>query len=179
MALARSLLLWPPTIVCAACFDFPVPLSPPQDAVVDQRLLGVWRCVTDDPDGDKPMRLEFRRFDATQYEISAKAEGEETEAYRAHTSTIADRTFLNVREVDKIEEDGNWVYLKYDLLKDDVLDFEIVDPDQFKEKPQSSEAIRSALERDIGNPELLARLCLCLRVNEPTQALTPTPCSKE
>jgi hypothetical protein len=148
-------------LLFAGCYSFPAPLSPPEEAVIDERILGEWRCLSSD--GEQAISLAFRRFDANQYEIVTLAPKERDEAYRAHATTLKNRTFLNVRSVEDIEENGDWIYLRYDIPRPGVLDLRILDEEPLRNDQDDPARIRKTIKKNIDNRALYLDLCLCVR----------------
>jgi hypothetical protein len=154
-------------LALAGCWEFSVPLDPPDAAVIDERLIGSWRCVA--PEEDKTMTMEFRRFDKTQLEITLRARDEKDERHRAHTSWIKKHAFLNLRSVDDLEKNDGWILVSYEMPRGSILDLRLVDADALKSVKNDSKKLRKAIQKRIEDQALYHDLCVCIRTESGTE----------
>jgi hypothetical protein len=121
---------------------------------------------------DSPMTvtLGVLPFDEQQYCVSAVEEGPKKESshYRAYASTVGGASLLNVQDLDarKPAAERKWFFVRYALLKPDVLDLQVVDERLWKGKDASPAAVRQIIERNLDNRELFSDLYVCARIAE-------------
>ena len=146
--LARGLLVTC-LAVCGLAAQCPVlfqhPLGPVASAVVDQRLVGVWRCQ-DSTETPTPGIVTISDFDGHQYLFVSVPDGEEPAYLRAFATLIDGEPFLNLRELG-IEGKPEWMIARYEVPDVAHLSFGIVDPNPFQEVINKPRQVRKLLER--------------------------------
>lgn len=150
------------------CYESRFPLGPPE-AATETRLIGNWRCVQGDEDNEKPFVLTIMSFDEKQYYAGLAMEGEKTLHYRAFSTPVRGTTLLNVQEIEAAPEPAKrkWFFVRYRLLRDNILHVEIVREEPFKGIDPSPSAVREILEGKIESPELYRDFCVCTKIVEP------------
>jgi hypothetical protein len=151
-----------------ACYSHS-PLDSSPKAKADPRLSGVWRCVPPDAESSDEATVTVVADGEREYRITWR-EGEKDDHYRAFGSTVRDAPFLNVRE-DKAGEASSrpWVFIRYALLRSNILYAELADEGLFKEDDSSSSAraARATLERALGGaPGAVKAFAVCVRKGE-------------
>jgi hypothetical protein len=161
MLIAFFLPLW-------GCYESDFPLGPSAAGTIDPGLLGAWRCVQGDPSQNKSFLITAVRFDDKQYYIGVTMEGEKPIHYRAYSSSVRNTTLLNVQELKpKIEPPAQkWFFVRYSLLKQSILQVEIVKDKPFKGIDSSPEAVRKVIDKMVERPELYQDYCVCAKVVE-------------
>jgi len=150
------------------CYESDFPLGPSAAGTIDLKLLGTWRCVQGDAGQNKSFLITVVPFDEKQYCIDVAMEGEEPIHYRAYSFSVRNTPLLNVQELKpKIEPSGQkWFFVRYTLLKQSILQIEIVRDKPFKGVDSSPEAVRKVLDRMVERPELYQDYCVCAKVVE-------------
>jgi hypothetical protein len=148
-------------------YDSLAPLGPPGAGLIDERLLGDWRCTA--AEDDEPALLSFRQFDATQYALLAADDvaGREPSVFRAYSSTIAEATFLNVQELMEASlAERGYTFLQYVLDDDGSLELQGVAPELFEAAEQAGQPPASVLAAALDDSESLRPLLKCVRRDE-------------
>lgn len=150
------------------CYESDFPLGPSAAGTIDPRLLGTWRCVQGDPDQNKSFLITVVPFDEKQYCIDVTMKGEKPIHYRGYSSSFKNTTLLNVQELKAKTEPPaqKWFFVRYTLLKQSILQVEIVKDKPFKGIDSSAEAVRKVVDRMIERPELYQDYCVCAKVFE-------------
>jgi hypothetical protein len=150
------------------CYESDFPLGPSAAGTIDPRLLGTWRCVQGEPGQNKLFLITAVRFDDKQYYIGVTMEGEKPIHYRAYSSSVKNTTLLNVQELKHKTEppDQKWFFVRYTLLRQNILQVEIVKDKPFKNIDSSAEAIKKVVDRMVERPELYQDYCVCTKVVE-------------
>jgi hypothetical protein len=150
------------------CYESDFPLGASATGTIDPGLLGAWRCVQGDPGQNKSFLITAVRFDDKQYYIGVTMEGEKPIHYRAYSSSVKNTTLLNVQELKHKTEPPaqKWFFVRYTLLKQNILQVEIVKEKPFKGIDSSSEAVRKVVDRMVERPELYQDYCVCAKVVE-------------
>jgi len=148
-----------------ACYSHS-PLDSSPKAKADPRLSGVWRCVPPDAESSDEATVTVVADTGREYRITWR-EGEKDEHYRAFRSTVRGAAFLNVRPDEATESPSRpWVFVRYSLLRGNVLYAELADEGLFKEDNSSSSApaARATLERALGSaPGAMKPFAVCVR----------------
>lgn len=160
-ALVLTLALW-------GCYESQFPLGPPEEGTIDRRLPGNWRCLQSGEGENKPFLLSIIPFDGKQYYAGLLMEGEKPVHYRAFSASVKGMTLLNVQEINSetVSESRRWIFVRYSLLRPNVLLVEIVKDAPFKGIDASPLSVREVVERDIRNPELYQDFCTCVKIGE-------------
>ena len=113
-------------IVCAsgcitACYS-DSPLDSQPQVELDKKLLGSWRCIPPDAEGETDdtalVALAPREGAAREYAITWTDPGKEPERYRGFLSTVQGGQVLNVETDPDPKASGRWVFVRYTFLKD-------------------------------------------------------------
>ena len=168
---AWSLLPLVGCLLPAGCYESASALGPPGSGTLDVKLLGNWRCVAREASATASVALGVSSFDEHQYCVSAASEekgdsSKEASHYRAYSSTLNGATLLNVQELDagKTTAERKWFFVRYSLLKPNVLYLEVVDEPLFKGVDDSPPSVRQVIERNLDNDQLFSDLYVCTRV---------------
>lgn len=78
------------------------------------------------------------------------------------------RSLLNLQELDPktVPAERKWMFIRYTLLKPNILQVELVKDKAFRGIDPSPSAVREVVEKKIDGPELYQDFCLCTRVWE-------------
>jgi len=171
---ATAALLVASTIAIVSCYDFDAPIEPTPKHALDPALLGTWRCLgTDQPPDAKPANFVVTAARDRVYSIRFAEGDEKPEAYEAHASEVKGHTVLNVRDLDPGFPTKPWTFARYSFLLPNVLRVQLVDDDVLKGVEQTPTALRAALERLDGKPELYAEICICVRATVAAKEAAP------
>ena len=151
-------------LLTASCYTSDFPLAPRAEGSLDSGVLGTWRCVQSDPESPDAMTLKVTSADAGHYRAEFSAPGETALPYLLHPSRVGSTTILNVQEVKDGEPRGDWVFIRYWLLRDSILDINVLSEHSLKGRGNSPAALRDAIAAAIDSPALYERYCTCLRV---------------
>jgi hypothetical protein len=150
------------------CYESDFPLGPSAAGRIDPKLVGSWRCVQGDAGQNKSFLITIVPFDEMQYCIDVTMEGEKPIHYRAYSSSVRNTTLLNVQELKPKTEPPaqKWFFVRYTLLRQNILQVEIVKDKPFKGIDSSAEAIKKVIDRMVEKPELYQDYCVCAKVVE-------------
>lgn len=145
-------------IALGGCYLGDSPLSASQPGSVDSRLNGEWRCIASSE--ESPVRLTITTGGADRHDIRLGVPGEYEDEYVAHITRLDEVDIANVQEMDDGLPTNEWVYLKYTLLGEDVLDLRIVSENAMAGVP-SDEALDVIRSRS-ADPDLYEHFCTCV-----------------
>ncbi|HEY7411513.1 MAG TPA: hypothetical protein VII13_12255 [Vicinamibacteria bacterium] len=147
-----------------ACYQSDFPLDPEPTADLEVGLLGTWRCLPLDADGDEPpATLILARGRPRAYAVSWLEEGGATARYEAFGSSLDGVTVWNVQE-QKDTGDGRWVFARHTLPRPSVLHLQLVPERALEDVPRTRAALRDAVGRLRTSDSLLQDFCVCARV---------------
>jgi hypothetical protein len=98
------------------------------------------------------------------YAITFEEEDQEPDRFEAHGSDVGNHIILNVRDLDPYSPNKPWAFARYSFLLPSVLRVEVVTEEALADVEKSPSALRDAMQRLDGNPELYSDLCVCVRV---------------
>lgn len=150
------------------CYESEFPLGPAGSGTIDTKIVGDWKCVQGGDKESKPFLLTLLPFDETQYYAGLVTEGEKPSHYRAFSSSIKETSLLNIQEIDvkPALADRKWLFIRYTLLKPNILQIELVKDEAFRGIGRSLSAVRKNLEEKIASPALYQDFCVCTRGGE-------------
>ena len=151
-------------LLTAGCYTSDFPLAPGAEGPLDSGVLGMWRCVQSDPESPDAMTLNVTSVAAGRYRAEFSAPEETSAPYLLHPSRVGSTTILNVQEVKDGEPKGDWVFIRYWLFRDSILDINVLSEDALKGRGNSPAALRDAIAASIDDPALYERYCTCVRV---------------
>jgi hypothetical protein len=160
--------LLPAVAFLGGCYDAPLG---PAKAPFDSRLVGDWRCIgfqdNDEPGGT----LRIALSDATHADVSCVkgCEGEEF-GYRLHLTKLRSVPLLNAQELKDGGPSGSWYFVRYTFHRPNLLHFEFVHDEALKGVPETSEALRSALEKRLGDPKTFEDYLVCVKAGAPAES---------
>jgi hypothetical protein len=166
MTPARLLAVLIGPLLLAGCYESAFPLDAAPAGAVDAKLIGAWRCLTQDPDDDA-LTMTFAQAREGVYAVSLKEKKEdEPETYEAYASRVGGQVFLNTRQLK--ESARPWVYLHQRALRSDVFQLQIVSEKAMKDVAVTAtpDAVRRAIERKINDPALFEEATMtCVRAS--------------
>lgn len=150
------------------CYESDFPMGFPEAATLDMAILGTWRCVQGGEKENKLFLISVMPFDEKQYFVGLDMEGEKPVHYRAFSAAVKGTTLLNLQELDSrtAAPERKWIFIRYTLLKSNVLQVELVKGEAFKGIDPSPSAVREVVEKNIARPEFYQEFCLCTKVGE-------------
>lgn len=129
-------------------YGSPVPLGDASDAKIEPKLLGRWTITGTEPGFSE---VEIRAFNETEYYIELRGrephKATESSRYRAYSSKVGGRNYLNIRELDGKEP--RWLIASYDLMNLDTAVLALLSDEpikKLKSPPASSRALRGYLK---------------------------------
>ena len=151
-------------LLSAGCYSTsPLDATPQVD--LDAKLLGRWNCISADSNGPEVAVATFTTApDAKrEYRLTWREREDKTETYRAFLSSVRGSTFLNIGEQN---EHPSWAFVRYTLLRDDVLYVEVANHELFKDEGSDATpaAARATLEKALkSRPDAVGTFCACVR----------------
>jgi hypothetical protein len=152
-----ALLLFP------GCYESEVALDILPQQSVDGAVIGSWRCLPLDADADEePATLTVKGGDRT-YAVEWQEGTKAPDRYEAFPSSLGGVVLVNVQEIKANGEHGKWVYVRYTLLRANVLQLQVVSDQAMKGVPKSRAAIRAEIEQGADRPALYQDFGVCAR----------------
>ena len=150
------------------CYESSFPLGSPEAGNIDAAILGTWRCVQEGEKENKAFLITAMPFDEKQYYVGLDMEGEKAIHYRAFSAAIKGTTLLNLQELypKTATSERKWIFIRYTLIKPNILQVELAKDEAFKGIDHSPSAVREVVEKKIASPEFYIDFCLCTRVRE-------------
>ena len=166
--LRPSSLICTVVVVLGSCYVGEQPLSPPGAGTVDSRLNGDWRCVTSSEDRAPLLRITTMGTD--RHDVRFAVPDEDEAQYFVHITRLDGVDIANVQEVRDGHPNDEWIYVRYALLREDVLDLRVVSHEQLSDVP-SDEALNEIRARS-ANADLYEHLCVCVRTTSQASAVS-------
>ena len=163
-----ALILTGVVLPLCGCYESDFPIGSPGAGTLDMTILGTWRCVQGGEKENKLLLITAMPFDEKQYYVGLDMEGEKPAHYRAFSAAVKGTTLLNLQELDSrtAAPKRKWIFIRYTLLKSNVLQVELVKGGAFKGIDPSPSAVQEVVEKNIARPEFYQEFCLCTRVGE-------------
>lgn len=163
-----ALILVSVVLFLCGCYESDVPMGSPEAGALDMAILGTWRCVQGGEKENKLFLITAMPFDEKQYYVGLDTEGEKPAHYRAFSAAVKGTILLNLQELDPrtAAPERKWIFIRYTLLRSNVLQVELVRDELFKGRDRSPSAVREVVEKNIARPELYQEFCLCTKVGE-------------
>ena len=150
--------------MAAGCYEAEFPLGPANGGVLDPKLIGTWRCLTNSTDDDEVVTMTVARARAGVYAVSLKEKGEAPDNYEAHTSQVGGQALLNMREIKTPPASKPWSFGRVTSLRADAFDLQIVAEAALKGVPANVDAVRKAIERQLNDKTLFEdNVITCVR----------------
>jgi hypothetical protein len=161
-------------LALTACYS-QSPLDPKPQLRVDRKLLGQWRCMSTEDDPQTAL-VTFAEAPGSEreYRVTWQDTGKDPEMFRAYPSIVSHQPFLNATDAREGHDD-EWLFVKYSLLRANVLYLQIVNQKVFEDKAASRtpQLARRTLEGALrSRPDALLEWCLCLRLHAPLEQPT-------
>jgi hypothetical protein len=146
---------------CIGCM-YPEPLAPGKAQLVDQRLVGAWRCVA--PDSSGPAILNVTKPTEESYRAEFQAEGEKPSVFTGYTVTFEGKLLVNAQDVGA-PSSRKWALARYHLYQPTVLHVEFARDEPFSGATTNRDRV-AALKEHLEDPRLFEDYCTCVRVKE-------------
>ena len=151
--------------LASGCYesDFPLDAEPLID--LNPAVLGTWRCLPLDGDADDtPATLTVSRSSRPRvYDAVWKDEGDTPDRYEAYASVLQGVTLMNVRERDERGPTGKWTFLRYTLMRQNVLQLQVVADAGMTGVAKTAATIRTAVERERNTASFYTDVAVCAR----------------
>jgi hypothetical protein len=136
-------------LAAAGCLETESPLAPPQQGVVDAKLVGDWQLK----DGDKAFDVIVRNFDGHQLYVEVRNPDKASDRYAAQVTALKSGSFAQLRP---LTDDGSieqkYVIMRLDRSGDDKINLRHLEEEFFNDKPHDTpEKLRAVLEANIDN----------------------------
>jgi hypothetical protein len=155
-------------VLTAGCYESDFPLDPAPTADVDHGAIGTWRCLLLDADADEvPVTLTVSGGEGRRYQALWQEPGDAPDRYDVYASVLGGGTLLNVRERGDAGPTGSWTFLRYALMRPNVLHLQVVADTAMTGVDKAPAAVRAALERRSTDATLYSDVCICARVKAP------------
>ncbi|MEP7118691.1 MAG: hypothetical protein ABI880_13965 [Acidobacteriota bacterium] len=152
-------------VLSAGCYESDYPLDPEPLIDLNPAVLGVWRCLPLDADAtEAPATLTVTRASrARVYDALWKDDGDTPDRYEAYASVLQGTTLMNVRERDERGSTGSWTFLRYTLMRPNVLQLQVVADAGMTGVAKTATAVRAAVERERNTPSFYTDVAVCAR----------------
>lgn len=152
-------------LAAAGCYESSFPLDAAPQADLDLRLVGGWRCMFAEPDSHSVFAMELKSSGDRRYQATTMVAGGDLGGYQVHASLVKGLPLVNVRSLQAEPDEKPWVFLRYELLKANVLSVRAVRKEWLQGVPNSAAAVRKTLEQaqDAGDAYEDAFVCLKLQ----------------
>ncbi len=149
----------------AGCYQSDYPLD--SDPLIDLNpgLLGTWRCLAIDGDADEaPVTFTLARSSrARVYDAAWKEDGDPPDHYDAYASVIQGTTLMNVRQRDERGPTGTWTFLRFTLMRPNVMHLQVVADKAMAGVANTATAVRAAVERERNAAAFYLDVAVCAR----------------
>ncbi len=117
-----------------------------------------------EPESHSVFAMELKAAGERRYQATTMVAGGDLGRYELHASAVKGAPLINVRSLQAAPDEKPWVYLRYDLLKPNLLSVRAV-RDKFLEGVTGSPAaIRTALEQASDDHEVFEDAFVCLKL---------------
>ena len=144
-----------------ACYESAFPLDPLPQADLDTGVPGRWHCISSDP-ADRDMTLTITPERNRLYAVTLQEFGNEPGRYEAHASLVAGVPVVNLRSLKAAPKP--WTFLRYLLVRQNLLELRIVDGDAMKGVDASPSTVRQAIAQRVKDASLFIDLLTCVRM---------------
>lgn len=152
-------------VAAAGCYESDYPLDAEPLIDLNPAVLGTWRCLPLDGDADEvPVTLTVTRSSrARLYDAVWKEDGDPPDRYEAYASVLQGTTLMNVRERDERGPTGKWTFLRYALMRPNVLHLQVVADKAMAGVANTATAVRAAVERERNAAAFYLDVAVCAR----------------
>ena len=152
-------------VLGAGCYESDFPLDPEPLIDLNPAVLGTWRCLPLDGDADEaPVTLTLTRSSrARVYDAVWKEDGDTPDRYETYASVLQGTTLMNVRERDERGPTGKWTFVRYTLMRPNVLQLQVVADTGMAGVAKTATAIRTAVERERNTTTFYTDVAVCAR----------------
>ncbi len=150
----------------AGCYESDYPLDPEPLIDLNPAVLGTWRCLPLDGEPDEdPITLTVGRSSGRPrvYDVVWKEDGVTPDRYDAYASVLQGTTLMNVRGRDERGATGKWTFMRYTLLRPNVLHLQVVADTGMAGVAKTATAVRGAVERERNSPAFYTDVTVCAR----------------
>lgn len=149
-------------LLLTGCYDSTIPISPAEDAQLDERISGRW--IATDPNNEaQSVSIMALPFDDHQYYIEyccdsgempgAPVSEVDTLRFRMHTSWVEGTAFANLYLLHD-NEDQLYIYMRYTVSDDGELIMQTLAEDLFDEDLETSQALYDFIRQHLDNEKL-------------------------
>lgn len=165
MTRTGSALVLAATLGLAGCYDFDSPLDATPQVPRDEALVGRWRCLSAEPGSmDQPVTIAFEPEGDRGYAVTLTEDEKRPDRWSGYSSTVSGSTVLNLRDPDTDPGDQPWTLARYSFVLPNVVRFELVNDEPFRDVEATPAALRSALEGLGEQPGVFEDFCVCVRI---------------
>ena len=152
------------TIGLGGCYEFESPLDATPQIPRDEALVGQWRCLYAKPSPTAEARtIGISQEGDRGYAFTPERDGKQPEHLSGYASVVSGSTILNLRNSDQDSTTKKWTLVRYSFLLPDVVRFQLVNDESFRDFQSSSAVLRTALERRALQPGVYEDLFICVR----------------
>ena len=146
-----------------ACYEAAFPLDPLPQVDLEAGVQGTWHCISSDP-ADRDMTLTVAPSRSRVYAVTFQEFGHELNRYEAHASLVAGVPVVNLRSLKPAPKP--WTFVRYLLVRPNVLALRIVDGDEMRAVQGSPPTVRQAIGERVKDASLFLDLLTCVRMKE-------------
>ena len=149
---------------CAACYESSFPLDSEPQAELDSRILGGWRCMFAEPESHSVFALELKATGNRRYQATTMVAGGDLGRYEVYASTVNGAPVVNVRSLQASPDEKPWLFLRYELLKPNLLSVRSVRETAFAGVTDSAAELRKSLEQSKDEHDTDEDAFVCLKL---------------
>ena len=161
---ARATFLIGTILTGGGCYESAFPLDAAPQTELDSRLMGGWRCMFAEPDSHSVFAMELKASGDRRYQATTMVAGGDLGRYEVYGSVVKGATLVNVRSLQAAADEKPWVYLRYELLKPNILSVRSVRETVVAGAAQSAVAVRESLEQVRDERDAYEDAFICLRL---------------
>ena len=152
------------TALVAGCYDSNSPLDSAPQTDLDARIVGGWRCMFAEPDGNDVFAMEVKSSGNRRYQVTTMMAGGNLSRYEAYASVVKGAPLVNVHALQAEPDEKPWLFLRCELVKPDLLHVRAIRDDAMKGSEDSAQAIRKILEQTTDDSETYEDAFVCMRL---------------
>ena len=146
------------------------PFLPGRPEVLDQQLLGEWRCISSERASAEPAILTVSRDADRTYRAEFVGGGGDPTVFSAYTVAVANARFLNAQEIVD-NRPRKWTVARYTLHTPTILHIEFARDEPFRGIANKDQL--AAFKRELKGNRLFEEYCLCVRIKDSRGAAAP------
>lgn len=133
------------------------PLGDSRKVQIDERLLGDWRSIKSKDIGEGILKV--FQFNENEYYMEIKGDNDnDVSRVRSFITIIDNVSILNIQDIKNEFSSQKYVYIKYEMAKDNVLTFWTMDSNIIPKKELSKDELYSHVLSNINNDKFYEKV---------------------